>query len=279
MIASPMPGTARPLHVRLLGRVPYREAWAWQRALVQARLADQIPDTLLLLEHDPVVTFGRNVGRGSLIASEAHLAERGVELVESDRGGDATFHGPGQVVGYPIFKLEGADRDIRKFVRRLEQVLIERCAAFGIVAGREAGAPGCWLPRPEDLDAARVGDASVQNNRKIGAIGCRFSRWITHHGFAFNANLDLAYFDLIVPCGIADKGVTSLAQELGAPVDLPALMRSLGEGVARVFGHDAPTWHDGLPAIPGLPEVLNLDPMAHPAASTPPASLNPGGSP
>lgn len=266
--------------------MPYREAWAWQRALVQARLADLIPDTLLLLEHEPVVTFGRNQGRGSLLMGEAALAALGVELVESDRGGDATFHGPGQVVGYPIFKLEGADRDIRKFVRRLEQVLIEQCAAFGIEAGREAGAPGCWLPRPGQVLPVGAG-AAPENDRKIGAIGCRFTRWITHHGFAFNANVDLGYFDLIVPCGIADKGVTSLARELGAPVDLAALMTALGEGVARVFGHASPTWFEGLPGgIPGLPEaaavpapVAALDPIGPTAASTPPASLNPGGSP
>lgn len=195
--------------------------WAWQRALVAQRKAGLIPDTLLLLEHDPVVTLGRNAGRESVLFDAAQLSARGVDLVESDRGGDATFHGPGQVVGYPIMDLAPDWKDVGRFVRALEQVMIDTCADFGVAADRLAGTPGCWLAQPD---------------RKIGAIGCRLSRWVTHHGFALNVNTHLAHFDLIVPCGIRDKGVTSLAQELGHRVPLAEVMDRLAVHLADRFG-------------------------------------------
>lgn len=231
----------RVLAVHRLGQVSYHEAWQAQRRLAKARLDDRIPDTLLLLQHDPVVTYGRNAGTGSLLMGAEALAERGVELVETDRGGDATFHGPGQVVGYPIFKLEGARRDIRAYVRALEQILIDLCAHYGLSAGREAGAPGCWLPAPGSTPEAPVYD------RKIAAIGCRFSRWITQHGFALNVNVDLGYFDLIVPCGLRGKGVASLSRELGRPVDVAQVHTLLVEGFVRAFGHEQWVWREGWP--------------------------------
>jgi lipoyl(octanoyl) transferase len=219
--------------VRTLGRVAYREAWALQRRLVEARRVDAIPDTLLLLEHEPVVTYGRNVGPRSVRYDAEALAARGVALVETDRGGDATFHGPGQVVGYPICKLAGVERDVRGFVRALEEAMIEVCVGAGLSAGRSPGAPGCWVPAAQGEAGSHAG---ALTERKIGAIGCRFSRWITHHGFAFNAEVDLAYFDLIVPCGIADRGVTSLAAELGERVDVEAVSARLATSVAAALG-------------------------------------------
>lgn len=211
----------RPLHVRRLGRVPYGEAWALQRALVAERTAGAIPDTLLLLEHDPVVTLGRDGNRGSLLLDEAGFAARGVELVESDRGGDATFHGPGQLVAYPILDLKPDLQDVGKFVRGLEQAMIDTVADYGLTAGRDKGNPGVWLEDPP---------------RKIGAIGARISRWITHHGVALNVNVDLAYFGLIVPCGIVGKGVTSLQRELGRAVPLAEVADRLAAHLAARFG-------------------------------------------
>jgi lipoyl(octanoyl) transferase len=211
---------SRPLHVHFIGRRPYREVWAWQRSLVARRKAGEIPDTLLLLEHEPVVTLGRNAGAASLLFTEGALADRGVELVVSDRGGDATFHGPGQVVGYPIMDLAPDRKDVRRFVRDLEWVMAETSAAYGLATGRIEGAPGCWLHDPD---------------RKIGAIGCRFSRWVTHHGFAFNVNTNLAFFDLIVPCGLRDKGVTSLAAEIGRRVSVAEVMEQLADRLAYRF--------------------------------------------
>jgi len=210
--------------------VPYREAWALQRALAEARKAGEVEDTLLLLEHEPVVTLGRDGRRGSLLADESTLAQRGVTLVESDRGGDATFHGPGQVVGYPIVDLRPDMKDIRRYVAALEQAMIDTTADYELEAGRLQGSPGIWLSNPD---------------RKIGAVGARISRWITHHGFAFNVNTNLDYFRLIVPCGIADKGVTSLATELGRRVSMIEVMERLAGHLARVLGRrlvvDAPS--------------------------------------
>ena len=143
--------------------------------------------------------LGRDGSRKSLKVNEAVLDRRGVELIESDRGGDATFHGPGQVVGYPIIDLRPDRKDIRRYVSSLETVMIDVLETYGIVAGRLAGEPGVWLEGPD---------------RKIGAIGARVSRWVTHHGFALNVNTNMSFFDLIVPCGIADKAVTSLETEL-----------------------------------------------------------------
>lgn len=210
----------RPLHVRFMGRVGYDEGLSLQRELAEQRKQGLVDDTLLLLEHDPVVTLGRNGRRDSIKGSEEDFVESGVALVESDRGGDATYHGPGQVVGYAIIDLKPDRKDLRRYVQTLEAVMIDTLAEYGIEAGRLEGAPGAWLTDPP---------------RKIGAIGARVSRWVTHHGFALNVNTNLDHFGLIVPCGIADKGVTSLELELGHRVSIIEVMERLAAHFCRRF--------------------------------------------
>ena len=186
------------LVVRRLGVVPYADGLELQRRLVEERKAGLIPDTLLLLEHPHVVTIGvKKDGRSHILAAPDRLAALGVDVFETGRGGDVTYHGPGQLVGYPIIDLNPDRRDVHRYVRDLEEVMIRVCASYGIEAGRVKGFSGAW-----------VGD------EKIGAIGVRISRWITSHGFAFNVATDINFFGLIVPCGIADRGVTSLAAQI-----------------------------------------------------------------
>jgi lipoyl(octanoyl) transferase len=187
----------RELRVHRLGRVAYGDGVAMQRALVEDRRADRIPDTLLLLQHPHVLTLGAKLAsaRANVIAAPGELAARGVEVFEAGRGGDVTYHGPGQLVAYPILDLRPDRCDVHRYVRDLEEVMIRVAADFGLRAGRVDGFSGTW-----------IGD------RKIGAVGVRISRWITSHGVAMNVSTDLDYFDLIVPCGIADKEVTSLAR-------------------------------------------------------------------
>ena len=197
----------------------YDEAWALQRRLVGERLTGEIPDTLILLEHPPVITLGRSGIHEHLLGSETELEARGVAFVETDRGGDITFHGPGQIVGYAIVDLDARGRDLHRYLRDLEAVLIRALAEFRIRAGRAQGLTGVW-----------VGDA------KVAAIGIRVSRWVTHHGFALNVDTDLSYFDLIVPCGIADRRVTSMESLLGHPVDRERVEHALGRAFAEVFG-------------------------------------------
>ena len=211
----------RPLWVYRLGRVPYEEAWALQRALVALRKEGAIPDVLLTLEHPAVVTLGRNAGAASLLLSEEALAARGVQLVVSDRGGDATYHGPGQLVAYPILDLRPDWADVPRFVRALEQVMLDVMASYGLEGGRVEGAPGAWLPHPD---------------RKLGAVGARISRWVTHHGVALNINTDLSHFGLIVPCGLVGKGVSSVARELGGVVDFEEARERLIARFAATFG-------------------------------------------
>jgi lipoyl(octanoyl) transferase len=189
----------RSLEVRRLGRVEYGEALAMQRALVEERKADRVGDLLLLVEHPPVITLGvkGDGGRSHVLASPEHLHAQGIEIFETGRGGDVTYHGPGQVVGYPIINLKPDRCDVHRYVRDLEEVMIRAAADFGVACQRIPGLTGIW-----------AGD------EKLAAIGVRISRWVTSHGFAFNVKTDLRHFQLIVPCGIADHGVTSL-QRLG----------------------------------------------------------------
>jgi lipoate-protein ligase B len=215
--APPQSATA----VRRIGRIGYREAWALQRRAVDERRAGRIPDTLLLLEHPPVITLGRSGSEDHLLGSDRELAERGVELVPTDRGGDITFHGPGQIVGYSIVDLERRGRDLHRYLRDLESVLLRALAEFGIRAARAPGLTGVWV-----------------GNAKVAAIGIRVSRWIAHHGFALNVDTDLSYFDLIVPCGISDRGVTSMAALAGGPVDRLRVEDALGRAFEAVFGGD-----------------------------------------
>ena len=193
----------RPLEVRRLGIVPYGEALALQRALVEERRSEGIPDLLLLLQHPPVITVGvkGDGGRSNIVAPPEHLASLGIETSDTGRGGDVTYHGPGQLVGYPILDLRPDRCDVHRYVRDIEEVMIRVCAGYGLVAGRIKGLTGTWVG-PD----------------KIGAIGVRISRWITSHGFAFNVNTNLDHFKLIVPCGISEGGVTSLEHATGQPV-------------------------------------------------------------
>jgi lipoyl(octanoyl) transferase len=195
--------SARVLDVRKLGLVSYQDALALQRSLVDDRRAGRIGDTLLLLEHPHVITLGVRGGRSHVLAGPETLAVRGVEIHETGRGGDVTYHGPGQIVGYPILDLNPDRRDVHRYVRDLEEVLMRTAADFGIDASRVPGLTGVWV-----------------GNEKLAAIGVRIARWITSHGFAFNVETNLDYFGLIVPCGIADRGVTSLSRLLGRPVEL-----------------------------------------------------------
>lgn len=234
----------RVINVLYLGRVDYSIALELQQTLVRLVKEGRITHTLLLLEHPPVITLGRNAGAQNIVASREFLAANGVELHETDRGGDVTFHGPGQLVGYPIFDLRAFDPRIGAvdFVRKLEEVLIRTCGDLGVVTERIAGLTGVW----------------TQNDPpgKIAAIGVHISRAVTSHGFALNVNTNLDYFKLIVPCGIADKPVTSFEQEMaqshlssGRP--LPSL-EDLAQQIARNFGRvfEAQTlWLESLDAL------------------------------
>jgi lipoyl(octanoyl) transferase len=213
---------SRRLEVRRLGLVPYAEGLELQRALVEDRKAGRIPDTLLLLQHPHVVTVGvKKDGRSHIIATPEQLSSRGVEVFETGRGGDVTYHGPGQLVGYPILDLNPDRRDVHRYVRDLEEVMIRVCAGYGLSADRIKGLSGAW-----------IGD------EKIGAIGVRISRWVTSHGFAFNVTTDVEFFNLIVPCGIADRGVTSLAAQLGRVPDMTEVEDRFEEHFAAVFDRE-----------------------------------------
>src|SRR6266481_1415542 len=206
-----------------LGLMGYAEAWALQKRLVAARKANVIEDVLLLCEHPHVITQGRNGKREHLLASEHVLQQKGVEFHATDRGGDITYHGPGQIVGYPILDLGAIRRDVVWYVRTLEEALIRATAEFGIGSERVAGKTGIWV---------RAGNSE----EKLAAIGVHISRWVTSHGFAYNVSTDLRYFDLIVPCGIAGGKATSLEKLLGRSVQekevAPRIARHLGELLA-----------------------------------------------
>ena len=210
----------RHLEVRRLGTVPYAEALALQRTLVEERRADRVPDLLLLLEHPPVITLGvkGDGGRANILATAGRLAELGIEVSETGRGGDVTYHGPGQVVGYPILDLRPDRCDVHRYVRDVEEVMIRVCAGYGLAAGRIKGMTGAWI-----------------GSEKIGAIGVRISRWITSHGFAFNVSTNLDHFGLIVPCGIVDGGVTSLERAAGRRVPIAEVEDALVDHFCAVF--------------------------------------------
>jgi len=205
-------------HLEQLGLVDYEDGLRLQRELVARRKAGTIPDTLLLLEHPHVYTLGRNAKTENLLISAEQLAARGAQVFEIDRGGDVTYHGPGQLVGYPILDLAQHRRDIAWYMRCLEEVLIAVAGEYGLEAGRLAGAPGVWV-----------------GNDKLAAMGVHISRWVTSHGFAFNVNTDLSYFDWIVPCGLRDKGVTSLQKLLGRRVEMEEVAGRVVRHFGRVF--------------------------------------------
>ncbi len=208
----------RELRVERLGRISYARGLEIQADRVAKRQAEALPDTLLLLEHDPVFTLGRNAKQDHLLLPAEALRERGFQVFDSGRGGDVTYHGPGQLVGYPIIDLSPDRRDVHRYVRDLEEVMIRSSADYGLSAGRIPGLTGCWL-----------------GEEKIGAIGVRIARWVTSHGFAYNVTTDLTPFGLIIPCGIRNRGVTSLAGKLGRAVPLPEVMDRVTLHFAAVF--------------------------------------------
>jgi len=230
-----------------LGTVDYATGVRLQQSLVDLRKEARIGDTLLLLEHSPVITLGRNASRKNILASQELLAEKGVELFDCDRGGDITFHGPGQLVGYPIFDLRGFQPKIGavEFVRRLEEVIIRTCADFGVAGQRVAGLTGVWT----------TGEVPA----KIAAIGVHISRGVTSHGFALNVNTDLEYFKLIVPCGIVSKPVTSLSKELQRELALDEVAQSVTRHLGEVFAAEI-RWLDTLDALLGRTVGVPLRP-------------------
>jgi lipoyl(octanoyl) transferase len=210
-----------------LGRIGYADAWDLQQRLVAARKAGATPNLLLFCEHPHVLTLGRNGRIQNLRVPQSALDAMGVQFHHSNRGGDVTYHGPGQIVGYPILQLGEIRRDVGWYVRQLEEVMIRVAAAFGVNAFRVPGRTGVWT-RP-------AGD-STSKEEKLGAIGVHISRWVTSHGFAFNVCTDLSYFDLIVPCGIADCRATSLEQLLARPVSTAEVLPILAAEFGRAFG-------------------------------------------
>jgi len=224
-----------------LGRVSYDDALRLQAELVELRVQGRVGNVLLLLEHPPVLTLGRNANRDNVLATDEMLAARGVTIHEINRGGDVTYHGPGQLVGYPIFDLrslrnpKGARLGPVDFVRLMEEALIRFCGVYGVIAGRICGLTGVWC----GLDTAKDSTESLPHavpGRKIGAIGIHVSRGVTSHGFAFNITTDPRDFTLIVPCGITDRPVTSLQIEMGARrAEVPSL-EAAAEQVSRQFG-------------------------------------------
>jgi lipoyl(octanoyl) transferase len=246
------------IHLLQLGRVPYAEGLAIQARVVAARKAGAIGDTLLLLEHPPVITLGRNSSRANILASDEFLAARNVELHEINRGGDVTYHGPGQLVGYPIFDLRGEFPNKRgphlgpvDFVRMLEEALIRTCADFGVMAQRIPKCTGVWSTSYRSGRASRIDDGTeadggerdqnascATNEKKLAAIGVHVSQGVTSHGFALNVTTDLRDFEWIIPCGLTDRGVTSLELEADAATE-PTMERaalSTARNFGRVFG-------------------------------------------
>lgn len=216
----------RALEVRRLGRTPYGEALALQKALVEERRAGRIGDVLILLEHPHVITMGARLeeARSHVLATPERLSQLGVELFETGRGGDVTYHGPGQIVGYPILDLRPDRQDVYNYVRALEDVMIRVTASYGIEASRIPDFTGAWV-----------------GAEKIGAIGIRVSRWITSHGFAYNVATDLSFFQLIVPCGIRDRGVTSLSQLLGREIPGREVEEAFVRAFREVFDYSRPS--------------------------------------
>ena len=204
---------------RYLGRTAYADALALQQSLHDARKRNEVPDTLLLLEHPHVITLGRAANRDNILADEQTRAEKSVELFETGRGGDVTYHGPGQLVGYPIISLAPDRQDVRRYVRHIQEVLVRTARDFGVAAE----------PRGGEFVGVWVGD------EKLAAIGIRISRWVTMHGFAFNVTTNLDYFNLIVPCGIPDHGVTSLAKILNRKIELEAVAEAVRKHFGDVF--------------------------------------------
>lgn len=210
-----------PCAVRWLGLIDYEQAWRLQEALVGQRRAGTIPDTLLLLEHPPIYTYGRRGADGHFLADPARLENMGARVLAVDRGGGLTFHGPGQLVGYPIVDLQGWRPDVHRYLRSLEEVLIGTLADYGIAGERWAGMTGVWV-----------------GSDKVAAIGVKVSHWVTSHGFALNVNVELDWYRHIVACGISDRGVTSMRRLLGRELALEEASRAVAHHFGKVFGRE-----------------------------------------
>jgi lipoyl(octanoyl) transferase len=254
------------IHVLYLGRVPYSTANELQRTLLNLRKAGRIENTLLLLEHPPVITLGRNARLENVLASPEFLAQRGVELFEIDRGGDVTFHGPGQLIAYPIFDLRSFDPKVGavEFVRRLEEVLIRICSDYGIGTQRIKGLTGVWTYALSEKPEA-----------KIAAIGVHISRGVTTHGFALNVATDLDSFSLIVPCGITNKAVTSMERETGRQLPLEEIATSASRNFGRVFNSQM-LWLESIDDLLGASEsqpILEQPPANQDTPARPPKEL------
>jgi len=225
-----------PLDIKDLGRMDYHAAWEVQKQTHAAVLAGDAPDTLLLVEHDPVITLGRRTKAEHLLASRDLLAEQGVSVVETDRGGDITYHGPGQLVAYPIIHLNRHGLNLRGYVRMLERAIIDTLADFDVPGHRDGCAVGVWVGGDGvSTDEASGLPISTGGGAKIAAIGVRVVRWITMHGLALNVNPNLAHFNLIVPCGLAGRPVTSLAQQSPTPPTLEMVSQRLADHLSTAL--------------------------------------------
>ncbi len=211
-----------PLNVLQLGLHPYECALRLQHQIVAARRDGRVADTLILLQHPPVITLGRRGDERNILVSRAWLVEQNIQVHRVERGGDVTYHGPGQLVGYPIMDLRQHREDVGRYMHCLEEVLIRTLGEFGIEGGRSPGNIGVWL----------------DEQRKIAALGARIEKWITYHGFALNVGADVSHSQIIVPCGLADKEVTSMEETLGRPIDMGRVRESLVRCFAAVFGVD-----------------------------------------
>lgn len=203
-----------------IGFIDYKEAWDLQHSIFQQRVENKINDLFLMLEHPNTYTLGKTAHRENLVGSDEYLAEKEISVYEIDRGGDITYHGPGQIVGYPIIDLKNWKQDTHLYLRTLEETIIEVCKDYGLDAGRKPEYTGVWI-----------------GERKICAIGIKISRWVTMHGFAFNVNTDLNLFNGIIPCGIKDKEVTSLSKELNTKIDIEVVKKQILEKFVKLFNY------------------------------------------
>ncbi len=216
--------TNRILNYCDLDLIDYKEAWDIQKEILNIKAEDKIDDVLFLLEHPHTYTLGKVADKNNLVGSQDYLQKNKISVYDIDRGGDITYHGPGQIVGYPIIDLKNWKQDTHKYLRALEEVIIKTCAEYGLIGSRDAQYTGVWI-----------------DDRKIAAIGIKVSRWITMHGFAFNVNTDLSFFTGIIPCGISDKGVTSLKKELGKSIEISEVKRKLVTNFIEVFDYKGVT--------------------------------------
>lgn len=268
VLRAPQRETNEPIAASWLGRIPYREAWELQRQLVDARVGGGIPDALLLLEHEPVLTLGRQADPAHVLVSPRELRRRKIELIRVERGGEVTYHGPGQLVAYPILRLGDRGILLRPLVRALEDAMIQTAAGLGVEAVRRDGHPGCWIMDPDGRRAPR----------KIGALGIRVERGVSYHGIALNVDPDLRDFELIDPCGMPGVISTSIAEELGRTAEPPttesvrhaaqlfaaALARALGAPIQECLPGDLlgrlQTWTEGRGGPVARPSDPDLGP-------------------